>query len=119
MKKILISLAALAALCVGSEAWARVVVRAGQVRVAVGRPVVRPAYVHRPVYVAPRPVVVPAPRPVVVPVPRPVVTSSTVVTPAPIAPATIEAIRARRLRNAIHQEVEQAVQEALGSQNQQ
>jgi hypothetical protein len=111
MKKVLISLAALAALCVGSEAWARVVVRAGPVRVAVGRPVVRPAYVPRPVYVAPRPVVVPAP--------LPVVTSSTAVTPAPIAPATAEAIRARRLRNAIHQEVEQAVQEALGSQNQQ
>lgn len=111
MKKMLISLAALAALFVGSDAWARVVVHAGPVRVAVGRPVVRAAYVRRPLYVVPRPVVVP--------VPRPVVTSPAVVTAPAVAPATVEAIRARRLLNAVHREVEKAVQGALGSQNQQ
>ena len=141
MKKMLISLAVVSGLLVGSNAWARVVVHAGPVHVGVGRPAVRPVPVHRPVHVAPRPVVarppvlrppvvaaprpvvVAAPRPVVVAAPRPVVTAPQIVTvPAPIpVPATTAAnatLRARRLLNAIHREVEEAVEDALQSQNQ-
>ena len=138
MKKMLISLAVVSGLLVGSEAWARVVVHAGPVHVGVGRPAVRPVAVHRPVHVAPRPVVVrppvlrpavvAAPRPVVVaprPVvtaPRPVVTAPRIVTvptpvPVPAITAADATLRARRLLNAIHHEVEEAVEDALQSQN--
>ena len=132
MKTRIAILAVMGALWMSVNASAAVVVHAGPVHVGVG--VGRPA--HRPVIVRPRPVVarpvvarpiVAAPRPVLAPVVRPVpvavptVAASTGVVPATGADLTDAATRARiraaRLRHAIHQEAEAAVEHALQHAN--
>jgi hypothetical protein len=115
MKKLLISAVVASVFFTGSWASAAVVVHAGPVHVGIGRSLARPAFAHRPVYAPVRPVVVrpPLPRPVIA-APTTVVTPPAV-TPAPVTGSAAAAIRARRLLNAIHAEVEDAVEDALKS----
>jgi hypothetical protein len=109
MKSMLLCSLALAGMVgFGSDASAAIVVRAGRVRVAVGRPV----HVHVPPRIAPRPLVyrVPAPRPVAVPVPAPVVV------PSAAAREAARALRNQRVRSAINNAVENAVENAVNSE---
>lgn len=106
MKSMLLCSLALAGMVgFSSDASAAVVVRAGRVRVAVGRPVVVPPRV------APRPFVyrVPAPRPVVVPVPAPVAV------PSAAARAAARALRNQQVHNAIENAVKNAVDQELAN----
>jgi hypothetical protein len=112
MKTYLIPLSLAAALWLGSNASAAIFVHAGPVHVGIGRPVARSFYAHRPVYFRPTPVVVRPAAPIYRPVlaPAPIVNSSTL--------QAARELRAARIRNAIHEETQQAVQDALSaSQN--
>jgi hypothetical protein len=112
MKTLLYSLVMAGVLGFGSEASARVVVHVGPVHVGVGR-VARPAVVHRR-HVAARRVVRSAVRPVVVPAPQVVVPAPPAASvPAAEALHAARALRAERISNAIQQEVEERVEDAL------
>jgi hypothetical protein len=112
MKTLLISLTVASVMLVGSVASAAVVVHAGPVHVGVGvgRRPIHPVHVHRPVLARPvvRPVVVPVVPPAVAPVPA----------PHPVVGVSARIVRARRILNAIQEEVEEEVQEALESSEQ-
>jgi hypothetical protein len=103
MKTQLISLTAVALLCVAQNASAAIFVHAGPVHVGIGRPaVVRPIHNHWG-YIPP---VVARP---VTPVVRPIIAPAPALTPA------ARAIRATRIRNAIEQEVQEGVENALNN----
>ncbi len=115
MKSMLLCSLALAGMVgIGSDASAAIVVRAGRVRVAVGRPV------HVPPRIAPRPLVyrVPAPRPVAVPVPAPVAVPvpTPVVVPSAAARETARILRNQRVRSTINNAVENAVENAVNAE---
>jgi hypothetical protein len=106
MKTQLLSLSAAALLLMACNAKAAVFVHAGPVHVGIGHAAVRPIH---PYWGYAAPVVA---RPVT-PVIRPVIAPAPALSPTA---AEIRAIRAARIRNAIEQEVQESVQNALNNQ---